>query len=178
MPLIGEGVIRTSIHQQIFINIVVDARGRQGTGTLDGDIGVAPEHNIVDGGEVILRVDKHARTVNVAAGTNEVVVSRVPGRGTAWQNASGGNTLEPKGLHSAICGDEKNVVVDRNALDRVLQIDVGRNVLPRVAVENIVVDSAVSHHAAVLPPDVQTVVMVGVRGRIPFHVIMDMVVVY
>src|SRR5882762_10333036 len=47
-----------------------------------------------------------------------------------------------------------------------------------IAVENIVVNDAVGCNAAVLPPNVQSIMMVRIGSGIPLHIIMDVVVVY
>src|SRR5260370_10649750 len=47
-----------------------------------------------------------------------------------------------------------------------------------VAIKKIVINDAVGRDAAVLSPNMQAIVMIGVGSRVPLHIIMDVVVMY
>ena len=113
----------------------------------------------------------------MATGADEIIVSAVSGCGAAGQDACAGNTAKPKRVDSAICRDQEYVVIDRDVLHGVLEIDVAGDVNTRISIEDIVVDRTAGDDAATLPPDMQAVVMVGISGRVPIHIIMDMIIV-
>src|SRR4029077_4710612 len=70
-----------------------------------------------------------------------------------------------------------DIVVDGNALNGILKEDVGGDVDAKIAVEGVVIDRAAGDGPSILAPQVNAVVMIGVRGRIPIGKIVEMVVV-
>src|SRR5262249_55554701 len=61
-------------------------------------------------------------------------------------------------------------------LDRILQKNVRGDVDAEIAVEGVAVDGSAGDGAAVLPPEMNAIMMVGVGGRIPVGEVMEMIV--
>src|SRR5258708_34507271 len=111
-------------------------------------------------------------------GEDEIVISGVPGGNATWQGTRVRNSLKPDRLEGAICGDQENVIVDSDIHHGILKVDVRSDVDAGIAIEDIVINGAIGDDTAILPPQVQTVVMIGVGRRIPVHIAVKVIVVY
>ena len=112
------------------------------------------------------------------AGADEVVISRVSGGNATWQSTRVRNSLKPDRLEGAISGDQEDVIVDRDVHHGILKVDVRGDVDAGISVEEIVINGAIGNDPTILPPKVQTVVMIGVGRRIPVHIAVKVIVVY
>src|SRR6266404_7961866 len=110
----------------------------------------------------------------MAARVNGIVVGGVSGGGAAGQIRGGRS--EPKGIDGAVGRRGKNVVVHGYVGDGVLKKDVTRDVNAEVAVEGIVVNGASGELAAALAPDMDAIMVIGIRRGIPVGEVVEMIV--
>lgn len=110
----------------------------------------------------------------MTARVNGIVVGGVAGGGAAGQ-ISGGRS-KPKGIDGAIGGGGKNIVVHGDVRDGVLKEDVAGHVDAEVAVKRVVINGASAEPAAALPPDMNTIVVISVIGRVPVGEVVKMIV--
>src|SRR6266404_5292238 len=111
----------------------------------------------------------------MTASVNGIVVGGVSGGGAAGQTRGGRG--KPKGVDGASGRRGKDIVVHGDVRDGILKEDMAGHVDAEVAVKSIVINGASAEPAAALPPDMNGVVVIGVRGRIPVGKVVEMIVV-
>src|SRR4051794_11316589 len=84
--------------------------------------------------------------------------------------------LEPQDIQASVRGHRENVVEYSDISDRVLKVYVRRDIDAWISVKEIVVDRAVGHYAAILPPEMQSIVMINIGGVVPICIVVDVIV--
>ena len=162
LAFVTEGISVTEFREQVTIDVVVHAGSSERGAALEANVRYASAHEVIDGGELQLIVGEDRTACAVAAGVDGVIVDRVSnGRATGH---AGGRCGDPNGVDRSICGSDGNVVVYRDVLHGVLKEDVSGNIDAEIPVERIVVNCAAAYGPSALTPEVNAVMVVGVRG--------------
>src|SRR5712664_2442247 len=171
----AEGVGIAKLGEEIAINVVVDSGGRASSTTLDGDVGLTTGEDVVDRGERELALNKQSGARAMTAGIDGVIVGRVSRGGAARQ--TGGSRGKPQRVVHTRGRRVEDVVVYGYVRNGVLKEDVSGYIDAKVAVEGVAVNRAAAYPAAILPPNVDAIVMIGVIGRIPISEVVEVIVV-
>ena len=162
LPFVTEGISVTEFREQVTIDVVVHAGSSESGAALEANVRYASAHEVIDGGELQLIVGEDRTACAVAAGIDGVIVGRVSDGRAAGH--AGGRCGDPNRVNRAIRGSYGDVVIHRNVLHRVLKEDVSGNIDAEISVERIVVNCAAAYGSSALTPEVNAVMVVGVRG--------------